>query len=271
MRTCKAIMAVVLVCWLGTPLVFAAGGKNILSFYIGEVQMKSGPHGKWVQVTDIGKELKTGDQIKTLEETRVEITLATGGVVRIGEKSLYTVEALADSTGGKSSATLVMGKVWSNVKTLSQTKSEFRIQSPTAVAAIRGTVYSMEAGKDSSSTTVKVYNGEVAVSPSEPTGQEAKKNNQRPGEVSGPQEIAPPSEVSMEQWVEIIKAQQQIVVHRDGSKEKSDFDLNSDAKNKWVKWNIERDKKLEASQPAEKEKQEEQPAEPAVPQKPEEK
>jgi hypothetical protein len=229
------------------PAVFAGTtGKTTVTFMIadeGGVQLKSAkPASKWAPVV-VGQEIKSGDQIKTLAEARVEITLATGGVVRIGEKSLFTFDAVADAAGGHNQATLSAGKVWSNVKALSKTKADFKVQTPTAVAAIRGTVYNVEAGQDSS-TNVKVYDGEVAVS-NPPPPPSAEPTSFRPGEVSGPRAIAPPTEVSMGQWVEIIKAQQQIFIGRDGRKRVADIDMVKDGRDDWVKENKDLDAKME--------------------------
>ena len=57
----------------------------------------------------------------------------------------------------------------------------------------------------------------------------------------GPVQIQGPREVSLREWFEIIKAQQQIVVRPDGSYARSDFNLEEDAKLEWVQWNKERD------------------------------
>ena len=62
--------------------------------------------------------------------------------------------------------------------------------------------------------------------------------------VQGPQQVQGPKQVTLEEWVEIVKAQQQIVIKPDGSYQKSDFNLAEDSKNSWVKWNQERDKLL---------------------------
>jgi hypothetical protein len=63
--------------------------------------------------------------------------------------------------------------------------------------------------------------------------------------VQGPVQVQGPTEVSLKQWFEIIKAQQQIVVRPDGTYAKSEFNLQDDEKLEWVQWNKERDKLLE--------------------------
>ena len=102
----------------------------------------------------------------------------------------------------------------------------------------------MDAMEDKSSK-VLVYEGTVNVGPpSWAPGSGAQGQNQGgpPRQVQGPTQVKGPSQVTLEQWVEIVKAQQQIVVQPDGSFQKSDFDLVADAQSSWVKWNMERDK-----------------------------
>jgi len=104
----------------------------------------------------------------------------------------------------------------------------------------------MNAGADSSSQ-VLVYDGNVSVSPASSAGgkQQSGLKPGQPKQVQGPSQVQGPKEVSVGQWLEIVKAQQQIVVKPDGSYAKSDFNLQDDAKLDWVKWNKERDKMLE--------------------------
>jgi hypothetical protein len=65
-----------------------------------------------------------------------------------------------------------------------------------------------------------------------------------PRQVQAPTQVAGPRQVSMQQWFEIVKAQQQIVVRPDGSYARSDFNLQEDEKLDWVQWNKKRDADL---------------------------
>jgi hypothetical protein len=65
-----------------------------------------------------------------------------------------------------------------------------------------------------------------------------------PRQVQAPTQVAGPTQVSMQQWFEIIKAQQQIVVRLDGSYAKSDFNPLEDDKLDWVQWNKKRDAEI---------------------------
>jgi hypothetical protein len=104
----------------------------------------------------------------------------------------------------------------------------------------------MNAGADSS-TQVLVYNGNVEVSPAETSGAQQGMGvvPGQPKQVQGPVQIQGPRQVSLGQWLEIVRAQQQIVIRPDGTYAKSDFSLEEDAKLEWVQWNQERDALLE--------------------------
>jgi len=217
-----------------------------ISFPLGNVLLL--PKGKTrYQKAYLNMPVHNGDKIETKKTARCEITFKDKSVVRIDEQTIYTIEKAEIGVEKKEvSSFLFFGKLWANVKKLIAGKDSWKLKSPSAVVAVRGTVYRMNAGQDSSSQ-VLVYEGNVAVSPaSQGAGQQGKaKSPGTPVQVQGPQQVQGPKEVSKEQWLEIVKAQQQIVIKPDGSYAKSDFSMEDDAKLDWVKWNMERDKVLE--------------------------
>jgi len=187
-----------------------------------------------------------GDKVETKKESRCEITYTDGSVVRIDEQSIYTIEkATIDDEKKEVESSLSIGKLWANLKKLIRGKDSWRLRSPAAVVAVRGTVYRMNAGADSS-TQVLVYDGEVDV---RPWGGGAGQSGMGvapgpPRQVQAPTQVAGPTQVSLQQWIEIVKAQQQIVVRPDGSFARSDFNLREDEKLDWVQWNKKRDADL---------------------------
>ena len=217
-----------------------------ISFPLGNVLLLSKGATRY-QKAYLNMPLRNGDKIETKKTARCEITFNDKSVVRIDEQTIYTIEKVEIWVEKKEVSTfLFFGKLWANVKKLIAGKDSWRLKSPSAVVAVRGTVYRMNAGADSSSQ-VLVYEGNVAVSPAmQTTGQQGSITPPgQPRQVQGPQQVQGPKQVTMGQWLEIIKAQQQIVVKPDGSYAKSDFNMEEDAKLAWVKWNLERDKMLE--------------------------
>lgn len=194
-------------------------------------------------------EVFAGDKIETKKESRCEITLKNGDILRIDENSIFTLENIRigdNSVQGESF--LGIGKLWANIKKIFSDDDYFKVKSPSAVIAVRGTIYRVNANQDTT-TEVRVYDGEVSVSPPEQGGAQAPKQEQQP-RLQQPQQIAPPqekpgpTEVSVSTWLAIVKAQQQIVVKPDGKYEQSEFDAESDAQMDWVQWNMKRDSLL---------------------------
>lgn len=188
----------------------------------------------------------TGDKVETKRSSRCELSFNDGSVVRIAEQSVYTVEKARITEKSKEvEASLSFGKIWANVKKLFTSNDEWTLRSPAAVVAVRGTIYRMNANPDSSAD-VLVYEGNVAVSKPVPvSGPGMGQAPGKPHQVAPPTQVQGPTQVSKEQWIEIIKAQQQIRIAPDGTYKKSEFDLVADAQSDWVKWNLERDKLID--------------------------
>jgi hypothetical protein len=216
-----------------------------VSFPLGNVLVLSQGETRFRKAT-FNMPVVNGDKVETKKQSRCEITYHDGSVVRIDEQSIYTIEKATIADDKKEvESSLSIGKLWANLKKLIRGKDSWKLKSPAAVVAVRGTVYRMNAGADSS-TQVLVYDGEVDVRPAlAGVGQSGM--GAAPGpprQVQGPTQIAGPTQVSMQQWFEIIKAQQQIVVRPDGSYAKSDFNIQEDDKLDWVQWNKKRDAEM---------------------------
>jgi hypothetical protein len=216
-----------------------------VSFPLGNVLVLSQGETRFQKAT-FNMPIKNGDKVETKKESRCEITYHDGSIVRIDEQSIYTIEkATIDEEKKEVESSLSIGKLWANLKKLIRGKDSWKLKSPAAVVAVRGTVYRMNAGADSS-TQVLVYDGQVDVRPAM-AGSGQSGLGAVPGpprQVQAPTQVAGPTQVSMQQWFEIIKAQQQIVVRPDGSYAKSDFNMQEDEKLDWVQWNKKRDAEM---------------------------
>jgi len=198
-----------------------------------------------MQKAGFNQKLFPGDKIRTEKQARCEIKYNDGSIIRIDQQSIYTIVKVETKGEEKQvESSLTIGSLWANIKKLVHKADNWLLRSPTAVVAVRGTVYRMDATDDNSSK-VLVYDGSVSVAPPTWSPGGAQGNQQgggAPKYVQGPQQVQGPKQVTLEEWVEIVKAQQQIIVKPDGSYQKSDFNLVEDSKNSWVKWNMERDK-----------------------------
>ncbi len=216
-----------------------------VSFPLGNVLVLSKGETRFSKAT-FNMPVKNGDKVETKKQSRCEITFNDGSIVRIDERSIYTIEkAIITDDKKEVESSLSIGKLWANLKKLIRGKDSWKLKSPAAVVAVRGTVYRMNAGADSS-TQVLVYDGQVDVRPAT-FGAGQSGLGAAPGpprQIQAPTQVAGPTQVSMRQWFEIVKAQQQIVVRPDGSYAKSDFNLQEDEKLDWVQWNKKRDAEM---------------------------
>jgi len=184
-----------------------------------------------------------GDKINTQAESRCEIKLNEGSVIRIGENAQFDFEkSLVTSQKRNFEAGLAQGKIWANIVSLVWGE-KFEIKSPTAVCAIRGTIYSIAAD---STTRVAVYDGQVEVGPTQALRdqlQQTPRPTGPPQQIPGPTQVPGPYQVSLEQWVRLVKGYQ-IEVRTDGRYAQAPIDQQRDLQNDWVRWNLERDREI---------------------------
>ncbi len=217
---------------------FAAGAAKVKRIE-GKVSVLKKGAEKWRDAR-VNMPLSVGDAVYSRQESFVEIVYNSGAIVRMDEETKVTIES-ANEKGTKTSTPI--GNVWTNMRKLITSKKSFELESPTATAAIRGTVFHMNTKKDSS-TDVSVYKGKVAVGPSKP--QMKKKATQPTGrhEVQGPTEVPGPYEVSLDQW-RMIVAGQMISVNKEGKYSEKKFDKDKAANDAFVKKNLDMDRSFE--------------------------
>ncbi|MDI6739828.1 MAG: FecR family protein [Candidatus Edwardsbacteria bacterium] len=212
-----------------------------VTYYMGDFRIQEPGRDDWKKAV-INEALTSGNKVKTQDQSRGEVAFADGSIIRIDANSNLDIVALKkDKAGQTAQAKVWSGKVWASVNKMSK-KTKFELESPTAVAAVRGTVFRMTVADDKT-TKVAVYSGEVKVEASPDFFQnQIKKQGGKAGEIEGPQEIKGPSEVTFEQWVQIVKTHMEITINPDGTYGIVKFDPVLDAQDEWVKWNQERDR-----------------------------
>lgn len=127
-----------------------------LSIYFGECRVW---HQGKADEAEVGQPLFTGDSVMTGKDSRAELSFVDGTSVRISEQARLLV-VQADTLR---SLKLLWGRLWAKVARLSSSKTRFQVETPTAVAGVRGTVFRVEVDADSA-TRVAVEEGEVEVS-----------------------------------------------------------------------------------------------------------
>ncbi|MDZ7343770.1 MAG: FecR family protein [candidate division KSB1 bacterium] len=221
----------------------AIGKINFILGREGEVTIHRANDATWISAK-LKMPVAQGDQIKTAAESRCEVKLNDGSIIRIGENSLFDFEHANLSKGAKQiDASLKRGRFWANVIKLLGGQDKFEVKSPTAVCAIRGTIYRMEVD---STTRVAVYDGEVDIGPSPALQQQLQQQPRVPGppvRIPGPTEIPGPYQITLEQWTRLVQGYQ-LEIRADGRYAKSQIDTTAEAPLDWIRWNKERDRLL---------------------------
>lgn len=216
---------------------FADAGRQVagtVTFMIGDVFVS---HDKttWVNA-DFDMKIYQEDQIRTEAESRCEITLEDCTIVRMDENTFQQFEkCMVSKTAKEVSLFLSSGKVWLNARKILAKSDSFKVRTNKAVCAIRGTRFRVDT--DDEQTRISVHKGVVATW----SALFDKPKPKPDASILKPEPIAGPHPVSMERWVEIVKAFQQITIDSNGKYEKKDFDVDSIMEDQWIKWNMARD------------------------------
>lgn len=111
------------------------------------------PERRWRRVV-ASQDLKAGDVLRTNANGTLAIIFADRTQIRLGRNSVLVVKAVA--AAAPSALELQSGRLWGRSP---RARSNLRIETPSATAAIRGTEWAIEATGDS--TALAVYEGDV--------------------------------------------------------------------------------------------------------------
>jgi hypothetical protein len=125
---------------------------------VGEVKITMSGNEKPARVGDI---LLAGDSIKTGADSIADIVFGTSGIIRVQPDSNINIAALMDEATGNTQMNMSNGKM--NVTLAKLKKGDFRVQTPTAVASVRGTTFRITA--DENAMKLDVVTGAVKVNP----------------------------------------------------------------------------------------------------------
>ena len=110
-----------------------------------EVLPKDAPD--WEEAS-VGMQLTEGDQIRTAEGAKAELVLKDGSFIRMKERTTIGIKAAREEKTSQESEynfDFRMGEIMVELKKL-KAGSSFNVETPTAVAAVRGTTYYMRTG-----------------------------------------------------------------------------------------------------------------------------
>jgi FecR protein len=128
-----------------------------VSVIVGSAFVKHDGDTAWVKAR-IHMPVYENDAITTKSESECEISLNDDKVIRLSENTAAIISEKQDAGTGIRAA---KGSMWINVKHLVNKRS-FDVTTPTAVAAIRGTVFGVQC--DQNKSDYLVFKGAVAVS-----------------------------------------------------------------------------------------------------------
>lgn len=151
-------------------LVFAgtakSADKELPTAFIGDM---SGKVEIWLNGDDDwrkaekGLVLEKGDKIKTGANSEAVLQWANGHKVKVYALCMLNIEELSSSgSSEKTSLNVESGKIFAKANKLKSDKSAFQVETPTAVAGVRGTQFMVEVSDDGAST-VALLEGSLSI------------------------------------------------------------------------------------------------------------
>ena len=135
----------------------AQGGRKCwIKSMVGDVKVQRSKSPKWIKAR-VNMPLREKDAIRTFVESEALIQTADGHILSLKENTTLELSVFIKDTKGakKTNVKILSGDLMANVKKLTQKKSKFSFETPTAVAAIRGTKVGFDVEKDK--TDIRVY------------------------------------------------------------------------------------------------------------------
>jgi len=137
--------------------------RGTVTGMIGDVEIYNEQKMSW-EPLEFGANISLGDSIRTQAESQVEITFNGDNTVKLDENTTVRVKQSADSAGNAIIDVFTGdGTVLSNIKKLAGGNDKYRVCTPTAVAAIRGTFFSVHFDAGAHVSHVHCLEGKVWV------------------------------------------------------------------------------------------------------------
>lgn len=143
-----------------SPVTAATGLLSILS---GEVRIESIGSGESLSVAD-GMKLESGTRVVTGNASHVLITFFDGSTIKLSPGTSLDIEKL-EQDEDQSTVILLkqwLGRTWSRVVKMTDMESRYEIETPSATAIVRGTLFATEVD-ETGNTTVSTTEGLVSV------------------------------------------------------------------------------------------------------------
>lgn len=225
--------------------------QAVLTFYEGPVQYRPAKRDKG-EFMPVQPNLCLGpnDEIETREKARAELVLDNRSVIRLAANSRLKITKLlrqekprVKTQPMQAQFDLSLGSLWTRINKIFNRQPKVDVKFPTAIAGVQGTIYRATVAADST-TNVRVYEGAVEVR----GGGDLTRPQQigPPQRVPPPQQVPGPQQIGLEAWVRLVRANQQVLIGRDGRPSDPSRFTDQGADLDWVRWNQQRDLDLDA-------------------------
>jgi len=155
----RKVFPIVLLVFL--PSIAWAQGTLRVSSMLGPVEWRSTSSRSFVPLSGATPAVQIGDQVRTGPGGTLILELADGSYMVVSENTTLTID---DSWSGsfKNLVNLMMGKVRFYVQRLGGKPNPYRVTTPTALIAVRGTVFEVTID-ETQAAEVRCLDGRVAV------------------------------------------------------------------------------------------------------------
>jgi hypothetical protein len=167
------------------PSLAAAQGTFRVSGVYGPVEIRSAASTAFVALNASTRQVQIGDEIRTGPGATATLEMTDGSYVVVSENSAFTVQDFWGS-GVRNIMNIMVGKVRFYIQRLGGKPNPYRVGTPTALIAVRGTIFEVSVD-EAQYTEVRCLEGRVTVesaglSDREVILDEGRKTLVRPGE-----------------------------------------------------------------------------------------
>jgi len=232
------------------------GGLGLVCYREGLLARRPGRLSDWLDAP-LRSRVEEDDRVRTGEQGRAEIQFKTRNILRLAPATTLHLARLVEEEREAAIAVdleLEEGGLWAELDNLDE-DDEFTVRSRVMGAAITGTSFTLDVDA-SQETVLTVHRGEVRVAADAASLRGAKPAigvdslatllrpppPPRPGApvpVPGPVPVAGPREVSLQEWLVIVRDMQEIRIGADG-RVRGAGRVSSPGDSEWVRWNLRR-------------------------------
>jgi hypothetical protein len=156
----KRLLLLVFLVLMTAPIAFGQGFLQVSSLN-GKAEIRSASSSVFQALTISTRQVQVGDQIRTFSGASVVLTLPDSSYMVVSENTDMIIQDFW-SGGLRSTVNLMLGRVRFFINALGGRPNPYRVQTPTALIAVRGTTFDVVVDP-AQFTEVFCFEGQVAV------------------------------------------------------------------------------------------------------------